>query len=113
MLPFSSMIDSQDARGDLRMSMANDERTLKNENLAVQEADQMLSTPGYPEDKTFNFQKKVTLEKMIGFPYSLAGFYFDDNCKLTWSGKNTLFLFSYFYSYSIRPLVLSCSYSYI
>ncbi|CAN6486747.1 unnamed protein product [Victoria cruziana] len=62
-----------DARGDLRMSMANDERTLKNENLAVQEADQMLSTPGYPEDKTFNFQKKVTLEKMIGFPYSLAG----------------------------------------
>ncbi|KAF3772821.1 putative methyltransferase [Nymphaea thermarum] len=75
MFPVSSMNNSQDARGDLRMSMANDEMTLKNEDLAVQQSDQTLSTPGHPKDKTFNFQKKVTLEKVIGFPNSLADEY--------------------------------------
>ncbi|XP_031502513.1 uncharacterized protein LOC116265767 isoform X2 [Nymphaea colorata] len=78
-----------DARGDLRMSMANDEMTLKNEDLAVQQSDQMLSAPGHPKDKTFNFQKKATLEKMIG-PNSLAEIEEEDHLyTMMLLGRNT------------------------
>lgn len=60
---------SQDVRDDLRSSMAKDAETIKNESLLTNaQSNTSLTVNGndtqLPKDLSFNFQKKITLNKL-------------------------------------------------